>query len=51
MDVPLDGSTIVEIGGADRLSYSELMREYMRQRHLQRLMIPVPVLTPRLNSL
>jgi len=51
LDVPIEGSPIVEIGGADRLSYADLMREYMRQRHLRRLMIPVPVLTPRLSSL
>ena len=51
LDVPIEDSTIVEIGGADRLSYADLMREYMRQRHLRRLMIPVPVLTPRLSSL
>ena len=51
LDVSIDGSTIVEIGGADRLSYAALMREYMRQRHLKRLMIPVPILTPWLSSL
>ena len=51
LDVPLTGSLVVEIGGADQLSYAALMREYMRQRHLRRLMIPVPVLTPRLSSL
>lgn len=50
-DVPIDGSTVVEIGGADRLSYAALMQEYARQRGLSRLMIPVPVLTPRLSSL
>jgi uncharacterized protein YbjT (DUF2867 family) len=42
---------IYEIGGADRVSYGGLMREYARQRGLRRLMIPVPVLTPRLSSL
>jgi uncharacterized protein YbjT (DUF2867 family) len=51
MDVPVTSSVVVEIGGADQLSYAELMREYMRQRHLRRLMIRVPVLTPRLSSL
>jgi hypothetical protein len=51
LDVPTEDSTIIEIGGADRLSYADLMREYMRQRHLRRLMIPVPVLTPWLSSL
>ncbi|MBX7246867.1 MAG: SDR family oxidoreductase [Candidatus Sumerlaeaceae bacterium] len=44
-------SLTVEIGGPDRVSYGELMREYARQRGLRRLMIPVPLLTPRLSSL
>lgn len=44
------GNRIFEIGGADRVSYGALMREYARQRGLRRLMIPVPVLTPRLSS-
>jgi uncharacterized protein YbjT (DUF2867 family) len=51
LDVPIEASTVVEIGGADPLSYADLMREYMRQRRLRRVMIPVPVLTPRLSSL
>jgi uncharacterized protein YbjT (DUF2867 family) len=41
---------IVEIGGPDVLSYGEMMRTYARLRGLRRLMIPVPVLTPRLSS-
>ncbi len=51
LDVPVSASVVVEIGGADRLSYAGLMREYMRQRSLRRIMIPVPVLTPWLSSL
>jgi uncharacterized protein YbjT (DUF2867 family) len=47
----VEGSVIVEIGGPDQVSYGELMREYARQRGLRRLMIPVPLLTPRLSSL
>lgn len=42
---------IFEIGGADCVSYGDVMREYARQRGLTRLMIRVPVLTPRLSSL
>lgn len=42
---------IYEIGGAQATTYGDLMREYARQRGLRRLMIPVPVLTPRLSSL
>jgi uncharacterized protein YbjT (DUF2867 family)/uncharacterized protein YndB with AHSA1/START domain len=44
-------SQIIEIGGPDRVSYGDLMREYARQRGLRRVMIPVPLLTPRLSSL
>ena len=47
----VESSVIVEIGGPERVSYGELMREYARQRGLRRWMIPVPLLTPRLSSL
>lgn len=42
---------IYQIGGADQVSYLELMKEYARLRGLRRLLIPVPVLTPWLSSL
>jgi len=48
---PAEETRIFEIGGADVVSYGDLMREYARQRGLRRRMIPVPVLTPRLSSL
>jgi uncharacterized protein YbjT (DUF2867 family) len=51
LDVPLAESRVFEIGGADRVSYGDLMREYARQRGLRRVMIRVPFLTPRLSSL
>lgn len=51
LDLPAGESCIYEIGGRDKVSYGGLMREYARQRGLRRLMIPVPVLTPRLSSL
>ncbi len=44
-------SRIFEIGGPEPVSYGELMQAYARRRGLRRLMIPVPVLTPRLSSL
>ena len=40
-----------EIGGPDQVCYGQIMQEYARQCGLHRLMIPVPVLTPRLSSL
>src|SRR5208337_1441297 len=42
---------VFEIGGADQVSYGEIMQEYARQCGLRRWMISVPVLTPRLSSL
>jgi uncharacterized protein YbjT (DUF2867 family) len=51
LDLPLQGSRVIEIGGPDQVSYREIMNEYARQRGLRRFMIPVPVLTPRLSSL
>jgi hypothetical protein len=44
-------SRIFEIGGADRVSYADIMREYARQRALKRWLLFVPFLTPRLSSL
>lgn len=44
-------STVFEIGSSDRISYMDLMKEYARQRELERVMIPVPLLTPTLSSL
>jgi hypothetical protein len=51
LDLPYAGNRIIEIGGADQVSYKDIMREYARQRNLPGLMISVPVLTPRLSSL
>lgn len=51
LEVPLTKSVVVEIGGADQVSYLEMMREYARQRGLRRVMVRVPLLTPRLSSL
>jgi uncharacterized protein YbjT (DUF2867 family) len=51
LDLPPGGPRVYEIGGPDVVSYGAIMREYARQRGLRRLMIPVPVLTPRLSGL
>ncbi|GAC1482425.1 MAG: SDR family oxidoreductase [Gemmatimonadaceae bacterium] len=50
LDVELPTSQTVEVGGSDRVSYLDLMREYAKQRSLGRRFIPVPVLTPWLSS-
>ena len=41
---------VFEVGGADVLSYAEMMLIYARVRALRRFLIPVPVLTPALSS-
>jgi uncharacterized protein YbjT (DUF2867 family) len=49
--MPIVDSHVFEIGGADVVSYGDIMREYARQRGLRRLMVPVPFLTPTISSL
>ena len=51
MSLSEEGSRVYEIGGADRVSYAEIMRAYARLRGRRIVMIPVPVLTPFLSSL
>lgn len=51
LEAPPGRSLVLEIGGADRASYGDIMAEYARQRGLHRMMIAVPVLSPRLSSL
>ncbi|MGE3538088.1 MAG: SDR family oxidoreductase [Candidatus Tectimicrobiota bacterium] len=51
LELPGQASRVFEIGGEDQVCYGDIMREYARQRGLRRLMVPVPLLTPRLSSL
>jgi len=48
--VPESSGRILEIGGAEVVSYGEMMSIYAEVRGLRRWMISVPVLTPRLSS-
>lgn len=41
---------ILEIGGADVLTYADMLRIYAEERGLRRRILPVPVLSPRLSS-
>ncbi len=41
------GSAIFEVGGADRVTYAEIIREYARQRGLRRRLLRSPLITPR----
>jgi uncharacterized protein YbjT (DUF2867 family) len=40
-------SAVFEIGGNDRVTYAEVMREYARQRKLKRRVFPVPAVSAR----
>jgi uncharacterized protein YbjT (DUF2867 family) len=51
VDITVRESVVYEIGGADQVTYHELMQEFARQKGMRRLIIPVPVLTPYLSSL
>ncbi|MGE0040781.1 MAG: SDR family oxidoreductase [Vicinamibacterales bacterium] len=48
--VPASAGRIVEIGGAEVVTYGGMMLTYAKVRGLRRWMVPVPVLTPRLSS-
>jgi uncharacterized protein YbjT (DUF2867 family) len=49
--LPEDVSRVFDIGGPDVLTYRDMMRGYARVAGLpHRLIVPVPVLTPRLSS-
>jgi uncharacterized protein YndB with AHSA1/START domain len=50
LEVPGSAGRVIEIGGADVLTYREMMLKYADVRGLTRRLIVVPVLTPRLSS-
>jgi uncharacterized protein YbjT (DUF2867 family) len=45
LSLPGTDSAIIEIGGGDRVTYAEVMREYARQRKLRRRVIPMPLMS------
>lgn len=50
LETPASAGRIIEVGGADILTYADMMRQYAEERRLRRRLIHVPVLTPRLSS-
>ncbi len=50
LEVPESRGEIVEIGGSDVLTYREMFETYAEVRDLDRTIINVPFLTPRLSS-
>lgn len=52
LEIPETPGRTIDIGGPDVWSYERIMREMASALHLRRrLVIPVPILTPRLSSL
>lgn len=51
LHLPDSQGGIYEIGGAEQVSYADIMRTYAQVRGIRMRMIPVPVLTPYLSSL
>ena len=50
LSVPASSGRVIEIGGADVLTYGDMMLGYAQARGLRRRLQPVPVLTPKLSS-
>jgi uncharacterized protein YbjT (DUF2867 family) len=50
LETPESTGQVIEIGGADVLTYAAMMLAYAQVRGLRRFLLPVPVLTPRLSS-
>lgn len=51
LELPVSRHRIYEIGGADQMSYADIMLAYARLRGLRLRMITVPILTPYVSSL
>ena len=50
LSTPASVGEVIEIGGADILTYADMMTEYAKVRGLARRVIPVPLLTPRYSA-
>ena len=50
LEKPDSKGRVFEIGCRDSMSYGDMMKKYAEIRGLRRLMIPVPVLSPKLSS-
>jgi len=50
LTIPETTGRVIEIGGAEVVTYGEMMMTYAEVRGLKRWMVQVPVLTPRLSS-
>lgn len=48
--VPESIGEIVEIGGSDVMTYAEMLMGYARVRGMRRVLLPVPILAPKLSA-
>ena len=50
LQTPQSIGRLIEIGGATRLTYAQMLLGYSHERGLKRLLIPFPLYTPRLSA-
>jgi uncharacterized protein YbjT (DUF2867 family) len=50
LDTPESEGKMIEIGGATRLTYADMLFAYARERGLKRFLIPTPFYAPRLSA-
>jgi uncharacterized protein YbjT (DUF2867 family) len=50
LETPASRDQTIEIGGASRLTYAEMLLGYARQRGFKRLLVPTPFYAPRLSA-
>ncbi len=50
LKIPESIGRLIEIGGATRLTYAQMLLDYSRERGLKRILIPSPFYTPRLSA-
>jgi uncharacterized protein YbjT (DUF2867 family) len=50
LKIPVNESRIIEIGGPDQLTFTEMLLGYSIERGLTRFMLPVPFMTPGLSA-
>lgn len=50
LETPGSVRQLIEIGGSDRLTYADMLRQYAAVRGLRRVLIPIPISAPRLGA-
>jgi len=50
LETPESLGKLIEIGGANRLAYADMLLEYAKERKLKRILIPTPIYAPRLSA-